>query len=724
MKRSPESGVVSVYFIAVTAAFVLLTALLIDFSRIAAFRNHAELAVQSGVRSILSSYDPILYARYGLFVRGGEDAGELLRTTAEGHFNEPNKSGAFPYIEAEWISVDATESRPLADHEIFRRQVLEEMKYKAPIDLTLEFADRFRGVSPAMKEAAATVDMLEQMRKAYDRREAALDEVVASQQKGGQKIVSLLRELAPYPPISISGSLPAADVNHAADAALQYDDYIAKRQDDETREKNRHHGAVISRYESGVVSLARSLATQAGLIRSSTDEAYLSSKQAWVRAKEANDEMRDITQRVTSLPSGGDTHLSSGTGAAGELDQSKVQSIAELRKTAEQLLLDDSFFTAFSDDLETQRIRGANVANEANHFSALASSVPGSSGIGSALRDGAGRLQKSLEDYAGEYGTEGSVIRDRRRLLESHRSRDEERKTQERMARSEWSGLTGFVGELSGRSGSAEERASFDKAARLAHDNLEWNRTDDIQADSTLPGDSADGRDRAMSGANGLMEALKGSLSGQRDQMYFSEYAIQRFSRFPPSEVKKMLEGAEVPLPLENQETEYVLYGLNNPARNIAAAYGEIISLRLAIRTMEGLIECRAMGHPLLVLAAALVYGIRNALLDMQRLVERDSVPLSKYIQADTSYSDYLRLFMLIHGGSAGHLARSIAVMEQATGVSLTEAYTYVSAEGTASLRLWFFPGLLKVMGRVGQLGGTVKGNRYEASYTADSSYQ
>jgi hypothetical protein len=185
-----------------------------------------------------------------------------------------------------------------------------------------------------------------------------------------------------------------------------------------------------------------------------------------------------------------------------------------------------------------------------------------------------------------------------------------------------------------------------------------------------------------------------------------------------------MLRGGKAPLDIGLQETEYILYGLNYPSANIAASYGEVFAFRLAIRTMEGLIECRAMGHPLLVLAAAIVFGIRNALLDLNLLVERGTVQLSKYIKVDTIYTDYLRLFLLAHGGSANYLARMIAVMEHASGLNFSGTYTYVSGEGKASVKLWFFPGLLKVMGRYGDLGGTVKGNRYEAAYIAESSYQ
>jgi len=226
-----------------------------------------------------------------------------------------------------------------------------------------------------------------------------------------------------------------------------------------------------------------------------------------------------------------------------------------------------------------------------------------------------------------------------------------------------------------------------------------------------------------MTSVNSLLDVLEGAVEGVRDQLYFSEYALGRMTHFPPSSAKELLSGGEISLSVHGQEVEYILYGLNHPSGNIAAAYGEIFAFRLAVRTMEGLIECRSAGHPLLVLAAALVYGITQAMADMGALLGTGKIQLSKYLKVDTYYTDYLRLFLLLHGGGANPTARAIAVMEHASGLDFRGAYTYASGEGTASVRLWFFPGLLKALARVGDLGGSIKGNRYEATYTADHSY-
>lgn len=744
-------GSVSIYFIAITAAFLLLTALLIDFARVAAFRKEAELAVKSGVRSVLSAYDPIVYARYGLFIRGGEAADSLFRETLEGN-RAAATPGVFKFLDTSWEQTDVSESRPLADHDVFRRQVLEEMKYKAPIDLSLEMGQRFRGVTNALKEAEATVDVLEQMRQAYDRREAALDKALDNQKRLGESIRQMLADEVTYPPVNVNGSQPAGNVQNVAQAALQYDDYVNKRLEDEARREAQRrkqeeqiergkgaksaetiadpehdvsplHGAAIAAYESGTMSLASALSTDADSIAPETEDLLSAARQALADAKEANEEMRRIAEQAKSI-----TPQTSGNEdvqpAESVVGNEQTQSIVQLRQTVDELVLDSHFFEEYESEIMLQKTVGVELANKASAFSSLAFSVPGSTGKGASIRSGANLLQTAYADYVQAYGTGGSVLAGRKAALQAHRSSDSERKAQEREAEASWSGATRFLGTLTGFSGSEEEKAAFAQVTGLFQENLEWNQAQAEYADTGQASNPSQGKDQAMSVSNDLLDILRGSLLGTRDQLYFSEYTISRLSHYDPSYIKQLLNGGDAPLTLEHQETEYVLYGFNNPSGNIAAAYNEIFGFRLAVRTMEGLVECRALGHPLLVLAAALVYGIRNALLDIHLLIETGTVQLSKYVKIDTTYVDYLRIFLLLHGGSSSHAARVIAVMEHNSGVSFSGAYTYVSGEGRASIRLWFFPGLLKILGRTGSLGGTVKGNRYESTYTADSSYQ
>lgn len=762
-------GSVSLYFIAATAGLVLITALLIDFARVAAFRKQAELATKSGVRSVLSSYDPLLYEHFGLFARGGEPADEVFADTLAGNA-EAGGDDAFPYLDTHWESSGVTESRPLAGHDVFRRQVLEEMKYKAPIDLTIDLADRLRGMAGMIEDTRKTVDLLERMQDAYDRREAALDETLAKQRALGEAVQASLSASVSLSSTTVSPGEATGSVSYVSDAASQYDDYVAKRTEDEARreairaqeeerrrleeerERKRKEAAeagepgeglgsdwseyeepllpslplpqyeeIVRAYESGVRDLSARLAEAADKARTKAEAAYRDAREAWQEAKEANEEMNRIAAEGAEIAG-----AAPATGVSdSESPAEQAAALAELRRKAAELVLESSYFAGYETELSQQREQGLSVIGRASAYASSVASLPGSTGRGPGIRSEAADLQGAFAHFASAYGPSGSVLASREASFQAHRSREEERKQEEENAKSEWGGASRLLGLLSGKGGTREEREAFDRVDELFKENMAWNKAEaEAAAEAARGDDPHEGRDEALSGTGDLLRIVEENLLGARDQLFFSEYAISRMTKYEPSNVKAMFEGREAPLPPEAQQAEYVLYGFANPSGNIAAAYGEIFAFRLAIRTMEGFVECSKLGHPLLVLVAALVYGIRNAVLDIHSLVDQGSIQLSKYAKIPMTYDDYLRLFLQMHGGSESQTGRMIAIVEYESGLSLREAYTYASGEGTASVKLWFFPGLARMLGRVDRLGGTVKGGRYEATYSADMAYQ
>lgn len=171
------------------------------------------------------------------------------------------------------------------------------------------------------------------------------------------------------------------------------------------------------------------------------------------------------------------------------------------------------------------------------------------------------------------------------------------------------------------------------------------------------------------------------------------------------------------------QEVEYILYGFHNPTGNIAAAYGEIFALRLAIRTMEGLLKNLNKGNPLLILAAALLYGIEHAVKDMLMLTKEGSIQLSDFMKVKLTYRDHLRIFLLMHGPSERRLSRMLGLIRMNTGVPVEQRATYLKGGVSISMPLWFLPGVAKTLGASGALKGRVEGSRYYVDKQADFSY-
>ncbi|MFC5701905.1 hypothetical protein ACFPVX_11455 [Cohnella faecalis] len=742
-RQRRDSGTVSVYFIMVTAAFVAFTSLLIDFSRVAAFRKQSELAAKAGVRSVLSSFDPDVYSKYGLFIRGGDPADELFRETVEGNGEIGDGEGLFRYLDAQWSGIGVTESRPLAEHGVFRRQTMEEMKYKAPINLTLELLARFRGIVPAVKDAASTVDVLERMRNAYDKREAALDGVLREQESAGISLPHAFGGLIPYPPVALSGVRTAGKAVDTADAALMYGDYVEKKREDTARDEARRlseedgnapeesagpiHSAAILAYEASMAKLTASLNAASTDFKEELDRRLDMASLKLEEAESYNAELSRLAEEASSLKGEYSGEDSGYDDPEAKLGADTISPLSDIRKSVTDLVLDGSFFSDYRSELEEQRSSGIAVSDSVYRVASAVAASIGTENDGQALKDEAANVQNDYNGFHLAYGSEGSIPDKRKKLLDGHRTGDNERRLQEDKANEARKSAAGWLGAIQSLQGSKEQRLGFEEAIKLYKANLEWNKTEEEHLERHSRDDASGERDEALEATEGWLNLLLSGVAEARDSIFFGEYVYERFSRFEPADLREALSGGNEggsSLSLERMETEFILYGLTEPAANVAASYGELFAFRLAIRTMEGLIECRGFGHPLVILAAALAYGFSNALTDVVRLVEKGSVPLSKYAKADTAYGDYARFFLIAHGQPASAAARCIAVMERKLGLALTKAYTYVSGEGTASLKLWFFPGLLKLFGRSDSLGGTIRGNRYEVTFTADSSYQ
>ena len=154
--------------------------------------------------------------------------------------------------------------------------------------------------------------------------------------------------------------------------------------------------------------------------------------------------------------------------------------------------------------------------------------------------------------------------------------------------------------------------------------------------------------------------------------MFAGEYAAQHFSSGDPRKLEKLLfdggekEDAAGLTSLDKQELE-MFYTVFPTRRKFGSSLRRAVLHEVAIRTMEGLIQSRGAGHPLLILAMATVYGLKHALDDFRSFASSGKAPLSKYAPVELTYLDYLRLFLLLHGTGDAGMSRMIAVIEHNT---------------------------------------------------------
>jgi polyhydroxyalkanoate synthesis regulator phasin len=169
---------------AILSAIFLFQAVLFDFARVRAAQLQADFATAAAVRSIMSRVNPEL-REYGLFGLDGEGAMRLVEdimaeNLGSGRGETDTGVRHVRWTETRWLPESARLqfSDYLSEPGIFRIQVLEEMKYRAPIEYMLEVYDKVQspGVMDNARDAASAARKLEQLEDLVKRLERSLDE--------------------------------------------------------------------------------------------------------------------------------------------------------------------------------------------------------------------------------------------------------------------------------------------------------------------------------------------------------------------------------------------------------------------------------------------------------------------------------------------------------------------------------------------------------------------
>lgn len=726
-------GSVSIFLIMVLAFVFLFTAVLIDYARIAAFNVQEERLARTSVRSVMSSYDIELREKYGLFAFGESDGDMLLSQVLNDNMHKSGRSDAFNLVPFALESSSLEWSRPLGSYDVVSRQILEEMKYKAPIDFALELAGKFKPISGVMAEASRATELLSKLQPLYDEREEALDLMLERRSQAAESGRGLLQWIMNPPAESISAS-SLGSMQSAADISAQYSDYLGKYYDDLYRDSKKpaKYTYQLSLYRSRTNEM---LSRYPGLLtafREDHERSMEGAKEALKKAQQLNDEMRNVLEqsRMEGMDLSNDPANDWDIPASsGEISSEPLK---KLREQEDALILSSTDLSQMEDSISMQQsaceaIEPIVVGMSGVLYEALSEYGDSYQMISSVLE-----ASRVVNNYLQNYGKKGSIIVSDLALIEQHRSSDKERKQLEREAKSKLGEAKALLDKIRTMgNGVTDSLKSYDTLRQYYEENIAFNKelVSDPLVKSEVSTNPYTAGSSAMEDMDGIYAAMGGIMGGARDRLFQTEYSALYFQHFDVSKLVTLAQGSEGTAELTDQlnpqaqELEYILYGFHNPAGNVAAAYAEIFAMRLSFRTMEGFIEKASLGNPLAVLAAALLYGIQQAIQDMLLLCEKDSIPLSKYLPAQLTYRDHLRLFMMMHGSGNVQLSRMLALIRLNTGINPDEKNTYVSSNIKLGMRLWFLPGVVKLLDYSAGYSGEVQGSTYMRAVQADFSY-
>ncbi|NQX64670.1 hypothetical protein HQN90_00885 [Paenibacillus alba] len=759
MKRfiRSERGAVSVYLILIIVPIFLFQAVLIDFARIKLAEKESESAVKAAARSVMSAYDQELQkiGLYGLGISQNESE-TLFREVFTANLSGQTAAGAFHYVDTKPVneSIRVTPVYSLANHIVFEKQVLEDMKIKAPIEYTLEITDKFRksGTTTPFQFGTQFSKNAAELEKLINQREEALDEAWES----AENLHAQTQQYYTYYLARITelDQLAAQIGLHTVDEVKSEMSSI-RSQIESIRESMSNMDmsiAAISQAGSGsaagiqnMLQAKSRLAEQAQLLNQKLNEldvllqlimkyaallaatklevpadsrVVLQLKQniepALRLAKQRNDELRtkiDGIPRDAGIGNENVNEVFQNVSILGDdyfyKYQTSIASITALFSAFQEVM--DSIYL-FTPD-QTNR---ANSANQSYHTESV----------------GFYRTQSLLE----------KTRMDHNNMISTNK---QQQKTKIQAVLDQAKQAMGTCTVFSSPNGDNRVYERLQGSGNSSADTKGYyQKYRDANAQETTIGSEIaydlEKSEPVSLKAMGMLEAFNLATDSLRDEMYVNEFALTKFNYRtygqeldPNGNPKKSSEltdpGAH---PLKNQEVEYLLYGFSSCGANISSAYAEMFSFRLAIRTVEALLDPKKellnVGSPLLVLLAAAAEGALLAFQDMSKLIKGEAVELSAKITTSVlrlTYKDYLRVFLMMHSNNTKLMARMQALIELNNSKDLVQETTYLQGYAISEVRLWFIPQLMKLLDGSGLLGCNVQGNHCRFSQTTAVAY-
>lgn len=706
----------------------------VDYARILLFHRLTESATMMSIQSVLSSYDEPIYRHYGLFGRGGTDSNQLFRESLSlNHATNINLFSLYGSTDLALINfgqASVVNDHYLGEHEVFEQQVLEEMKYKAPIEFSLEVLETWTQLTEGVTQANQMMVTMNKLEELFHEREQFLEQALDLHTQLGVELTSS----SYYTNISTKlGSV----VNSYSSYTnwITYESNVFKQLENEhlTEEEREALEKELSRYSSQISSYLKSyqsIARQLQGYEQQLQQTHNQIAEAIIEKINASSALNNTIKIQYEL------YMNQQSSVQLEAEQSSIASeLSQLTFSDDGLVRDPLLFKNYKLAIETQKQALTDYFNQMNNVMSMLNTAINSANHNSTssikqsqLNNELDKSKVLLQTYQANYSSPGHVLNEWREQVISVKAIKEQLKQDQSTFDNEIKDVKALFQAMTNNEELEKYRAPYKEIEQKAEANLAnqalAHTNDGYRADEHYES----GRKQAQAAASQLQSVLKlisDFGAATRDHVYINEYIMHRFTYFPFGEADTNDNKFSVEwLDYRNQEVEYIVYGMSEPMSNVALAYGEIFAFRFAIRTIEGLIANRVLGNPLLIFSAAVVHGVREAAIDMKQLLSEGDTQLSKYIPVPIDYKNYLRLFLLLHVvGKEKKYARAIAIIEQNLGVSLMNVSTAITGEVTSTFQLWSLPSIASAVNALLPMQSRIRGNTYEKKDTFTASY-
>lgn len=723
-----EKGAVSIFLIMITLLLFIFNAVLIDFARIIIAERQTEEAANVALRSTMSSYHQKLQDA-GLFAFDGDEgeATAIFKEVFEKNIS-PNEAGNFELLglrsEDSEMTLDLNFDSSLDSEEVLRYQILEEMKYKAPVEIGEAILKDFLSISEKVEEASNYSKIAKEINDLAEERMEKIDEALELINAAKAQ----LDDVKDKAKKTSSGASYPEILNIYDIYKYHYSDYVLDLEEIEALE-NPGEGKEIDKERIQELKDNRKVFKHRAIaMLNEISDAATAAHENVEDAIELIDAAGDLNKDIILIVEEQSNSTGSDYDNANDLNQSQVDGSID-SSTLEDYVLEQSFFSSLLDLLNDAR-RSLNTTGTTD---ALIQKIEVDF-LPSVRADFNNRSKRRIENdmtNTHDYHTNAlnsiiSAIDLIEETLDDYLSNNEQSADQvedeiaeeEEKANDAQEELSKELEDIKNAyEGYGIAQQDTDKLIELgvmargygvasAADNKEFSFED--------PEDTAD---EAMSFIDGVFKKIGDTLVNSRDKVYVNEYILMRFSShdFDKSGAESLI--------FENNQVEYIMYGQEVFALNHYAAMSEIFAVRFAINLTQALINPTNKIFGPLFWVKAISEAFKETIDNMQKIKSGESIPIMQSLpRVRMNYKDHLRLFLFIHSEGA-KFSRLMAVLHEESEQDLNEAPTYVTANATTSIQLWFLPQIADVLGRANIIDGRVEGNRFYIEKEVNFSY-
>ncbi|MDF2721348.1 MAG: hypothetical protein K0Q59_1023, partial [Paenibacillus sp.] len=659
-----KTGSVSIALVLLIAPLFMFHAALIDAARVKMAERESENASKAAIRSVLSGYDAQLRS-YGLFALGYDTAqsGKLFADVYNANLSADSGS-TFRLVAPVPASQSVKTLYTLGNRFVFKRQMLEEMKYRAPVEYALGVTDKLQksNLTSLMKGASQFAKRAEEIDKLIGKRDDELDEAWKLTQQMMNKATSYTAD--------IGAKLARLNSLHQSIGVPT------------TKEQAEQQLSMIAEFT-----------VQLGTLQLEATQGKTTMTMLTASITEHLDKAKSYEEQIRSEMSAMQAELASEGAISGTTMpdsyyikfKTGVGGVNALFNGFEAML-DATTFPAGDNRFDQARYNELAASNNAygQNAATFEAEQRAEEQQRTGKKDNVNKQKKQQEQKLTD-------LLERLRVIESACTNTPQTPYKQLETGDASAGIVPFVRKYA-----------------------DYNRVGlDVSSDTFELNDAKQAVKQTTGLIDRLLSAL-GSIGGQfRDELYMNEFALTKFNyRTYGKEIGK--DGSPIADDvlssrashvLQGQEAEYLLYGLDSCVQNQTAAYSEMFGLRLIVRTTEALLSPEAkaasLGNPLLMVLWSVTEGAVKAAADMTKLVDGEEVVVTAKGPATLTmnYKDYLRLMMLLHTKEASMIARMQSLIELNTSRDLTGAVVMLQASTEAKLRLWFMPYTVSLFG-------------------------